>query len=510
MFEWVMNWCVTHRAHSYLIIHAAVLERHGRAVVLPAPPGSGKSTLCAALVTRGWRLLSDEMTLVRLEDGAVLPLPRPVSLKNGSIDVIRAFAPDAVLSPPVENTTKGTIAHLKAPPASIARADPARPAFIVFPRYEAGPPPALSPLPKARAFMSVAENAFNYQVLGVRGFTALGCLIERRPVRVPLQQAGRGGGPVRAPGEGWRMTASLPLLLRVLREPGAAAGLDPAGWDLLLRQALGADMSAILLVLLEDAGLLGRVPAAARTHLEWARAAAARHAQAVRYEVMQIGRALSGLGLPLILLKGAAYAMAGMEPGRGRMFSDIDILVPKAELGQVEAALMLHGWARPPPGCLRPALLPRVDARTAADGAPAPRQCDRRAPCDPARDGGSAPGPGQTARGGGADCDAEPGTPPLFVLAPRDMVLHSAVHLFSEGEFDHGLREPVRYPPAAAAVRPAGRLLGRPAAPARANWNSRGRCSMRCAIAGACSAPRCRTRSRATSRRPVPAVRCWH
>src|SRR5690349_22879332 len=82
MFEWVMNWCVTHRAHSYLIIHAAVLERHGRALILPAPPGSGKSTLCAALVTRGWRLLSDEMTLVRLSDGALLPVPRPVSLKN--------------------------------------------------------------------------------------------------------------------------------------------------------------------------------------------------------------------------------------------------------------------------------------------------------------------------------------------------------------------------------------------------------------------------------------------
>jgi HprK-related kinase A len=179
MFEWVMNWCVTHRAHSYLIIHAAVLERHGRAVLLPAPPGSGKSTLCAALVTRGWRLLSDEMTLVRLEDGAVLPLPRPVSLKNESIGVIRAYAPDAVLSRPVENTNKGTIAHLKAPGASIDRAsDLARPAFIVFPRYEPQAAISLAPLPKARAFMGVAENAFNYQVLGMRGFTALGALID--------------------------------------------------------------------------------------------------------------------------------------------------------------------------------------------------------------------------------------------------------------------------------------------------------------------------------------------
>ncbi len=68
MFEWVMNWCVSSRAHGYLVIHAAVLERGGRALIMPAPPGSGKSTLCAALAMRGWRLLSDELALLRPED----------------------------------------------------------------------------------------------------------------------------------------------------------------------------------------------------------------------------------------------------------------------------------------------------------------------------------------------------------------------------------------------------------------------------------------------------------
>jgi HprK-related kinase A len=179
MLEWTMNWCVSHRAHGYLIIHAAVLEKHGRAIILPAPPGSGKSTLTAALLGHGWRLLSDEMTLVRLDDGMLVPLPRPVSLKNTSIGIIRAFRPDAVLSRPVEETTKGTIAHLKAPAGSIARAlEPARPACIVFPRWEAGAAIGLTPLPKARAFMQVADNCFNYQVLGARGFAALGGLID--------------------------------------------------------------------------------------------------------------------------------------------------------------------------------------------------------------------------------------------------------------------------------------------------------------------------------------------
>jgi HprK-related kinase A len=179
MLEWLLNWCVSQRAHGYLLIHAAVLERHGRAIILPAPPGSGKSTLCAALVAHGWRLLSDEMTLVRPADGQLAPLPRPVSLKNASIGVIGAAFPDAVLSPPVEGTVKGTIAHLRAPRASIERAlELARPAHIVFPRFEAGAATSLEPVPKARAFMQVADNSFNYPSLGQRGFDTLARLVD--------------------------------------------------------------------------------------------------------------------------------------------------------------------------------------------------------------------------------------------------------------------------------------------------------------------------------------------
>ncbi|MGX4641078.1 HprK-related kinase A [Massilia sp. SYSU DXS3249] len=178
MFEWAMNWCVSSQAHSWLVIHAAVVEKENQAVILPAPPGSGKSTLCAALVARGWRLLSDELTLVRLDDGRIDPLPRPVSLKNGSIDVIRAWAPDAELSPPVADTLKGTVAHMRVPAASVARAhEPALPAWIVFPKWHAGAAAELAPVPQARAHLRLAENAFNYSLLGAKGFTAAARLI---------------------------------------------------------------------------------------------------------------------------------------------------------------------------------------------------------------------------------------------------------------------------------------------------------------------------------------------
>lgn len=180
MIEWGLNWCVAAHAHQYLTIHAAVIERGGRAAVLPAPPGSGKSTLCAGLIQRGWRLLSDELALLDMDSGMIHGMARPVSLKNASIDAIRAFAPQAVMTAPVPDTVKGTVSLLQPPPASVARVrEPARAAWIVLPSYEPGAPPVFSPHGKERAFMTLAEQSFNYDMHGARGFEAMGRLVDQ-------------------------------------------------------------------------------------------------------------------------------------------------------------------------------------------------------------------------------------------------------------------------------------------------------------------------------------------
>lgn len=179
MLEWGLNWCVASHAHQYLAIHAAVVEKDGRTALLPAPPGSGKSTLCAALVQRGWRLLSDELALYDMDSGLVWGMARPVNLKNASIGIIRDFAPDAVLTAPVEGTTKGTIALLKPPAESVRRVgEPARPTWIVLPNYAAGAAPSMEPQGRARTCMLLAEQSFNYDVHGRRGFEAVGRLVD--------------------------------------------------------------------------------------------------------------------------------------------------------------------------------------------------------------------------------------------------------------------------------------------------------------------------------------------
>ena len=180
MMEWGLNWCVSNHCNNFLIFHAAVVAHENRALILAAPPGYGKSTLCAALVNRGWRLLSDELTLIEPASGNVMPLARPVSLKNASIGVIRGFAPDAPLSLIVDDTLKGSVAHMRPPVGSVRRAnEPAKPHWIVFPRFQSGAPTTLSPYAKARAFMQLADNAFNYNVHGKRGFETVADLVSR-------------------------------------------------------------------------------------------------------------------------------------------------------------------------------------------------------------------------------------------------------------------------------------------------------------------------------------------
>lgn len=179
MLEWGLNWCVSNHCHQYLSLHAAVVERHGKALILPAPPGSGKSTLCAALVHRGWRLLSDELTLIDPDSGKIQPLPRPVSLKNQSIEVIRAFAPDAVFNPSVADTIKGTVAHMRAPTEALVRSDEmALPGWIVLPRYSHDAPARLKPMTRARGLMALIQNAFNFDLHGESGFATLGQLVD--------------------------------------------------------------------------------------------------------------------------------------------------------------------------------------------------------------------------------------------------------------------------------------------------------------------------------------------
>ena len=131
-------------------IHAAMIERlwpdrpfcaliHGGAVALgetgicfPAFAGSGKTTLIAHLIGRGFDYLSDDLTPVDAS-GTMLPWPMPLSVKQGSWRAIEQVHPGLSDEPSFE-TLKGT-ARLLMPQADIVRDEPTRLGALVFPQY---------------------------------------------------------------------------------------------------------------------------------------------------------------------------------------------------------------------------------------------------------------------------------------------------------------------------------------------------------------------------------------
>ncbi|MES2830453.1 MAG: nucleotidyltransferase family protein [Pseudomonadota bacterium] len=228
---------------------------------------------------------------------------------------------------------------------------------------------------------------------------------------------------------------SAQLILQALHTPRSMLTLDLPQWDLLIRQARRGNLLARLHSLLAQEKLLQDVPHQPRQHLEWTRVTADRHAQAVHTEVSRIQQALPGQ--PVILLKGAAYVVAGLPPGAGRVFSDIDILVPKAQLLDVESALLAHGWMAsqhdaydqryyrewmhelpPLQHMLRETTIDVHHAILPQTMAVHPDSEALRAAAIPLA-----------------------GYQNRLVLAPVDMVLHSAAHLFYESELFNGLRD---------------------------------------------------------------------
>lgn len=227
------------------------------------------------------------------------------------------------------------------------------------------------------------------------------------------------------------------LLPRVLRDPKVMADLTDEDWDILVRQARSAGLLGRLGALVHQHALLSRIPPAVWRHMQAVLTVADKQRRAVLWEVKLLSQTLAGLDAPVVLLKGAAYAAAGLPPAAGRTFSDIDILVPKLSLPAVEKKLLLSGW-----------ISSHHDAydqryyRQWMHELPPMTHVHRGTNLDVHH--GILP---ETARVKTRPDlilkAAQPlaGFANIFIPSREDQVLHSATHLYHEGEWEHGLRD---------------------------------------------------------------------
>jgi HprK-related kinase A len=179
--EMGMNLQMALGQRRFLLLHAATVEREGRALILTGESGAGKSTLAALLGEQGWRLMGDEFALVDPVRGLLHAFPRAVSLKNQAISMFPSVDPDR-WGPILAGTPKGTIRHLRPRQDAIARMDvPTHPALILFPRF--GFAEEIREIGDAEVFVRLTQASTNYVTLGESGFTALTRLVTRTPAR---------------------------------------------------------------------------------------------------------------------------------------------------------------------------------------------------------------------------------------------------------------------------------------------------------------------------------------
>jgi len=180
--EMGMNLQMALGQRRYLLLHASVVERDGRALLMTGVSGAGKSTLAALLAARGWRLMGDEFALLDPATGLVHAFPRLVSLKNAAIEVVTRALPDARFGPLLAGTPKGDVRHLVPDAAAVAAMDVAvPPALLLFPGY--GFAAEERAVPPSEVFVRLTQASTNFVALGERGFDALARLVKTVPAR---------------------------------------------------------------------------------------------------------------------------------------------------------------------------------------------------------------------------------------------------------------------------------------------------------------------------------------
>jgi len=220
------------------------------------------------------------------------------------------------------------------------------------------------------------------------------------------------------------------LLAAVLRDPARAEGLTAPEWTALFAVARAEQLIGTLAHRIDG---LAMPPAAARL-VKDAIASAEQGRTAALWEAEMARRALAPLDMPVVLLKGTAYAAAGLSPSVGRAIGDLDILVPRERVEEAETALLAAGWE-----WVKPDPYDDLYYRQWMHELPPLIHRDRDKMIDvhhtvlplTAR---------ITPDAAAMLADSIALENGLRILSPQDMVCHAAAHLFADGDLAGGMR----------------------------------------------------------------------
>lgn len=224
------------------------------------------------------------------------------------------------------------------------------------------------------------------------------------------------------------------LLLKLFNEPEQATTLSHREWTHVLTHGRNQNMLGRLLAKIELAGLFEQLPNKVKTHMTNCEKTEQRQRINIHRELEEISKALSEKQVDGIVLKGAAYALLDVSCADGRIFNDIDLLVPHSDLRQAEIGLMTKSWFH-----TKETDYDKRYFREWMHEIPPMVHKVRHTTIDLHHN----ILPLTNRQHFSADLLERQETQyeRLFVLSPVDRFIHSAVHLFTESEFPHAIRD---------------------------------------------------------------------
>jgi len=151
-------WVHSVNAHDFLLdLHAGVVGRDGRCILLPAAAGSGKSSLTAALVHSGLGYYSDEVALIEPVTFQVAPVPLAVCVKSTAWNLMSRYYPQ-IHGLPMHRRDDGKQVKYVSPPAEAVQQRPAQVSHIFFPRYAKDDPTELVSITRLDALARIMDQ----------------------------------------------------------------------------------------------------------------------------------------------------------------------------------------------------------------------------------------------------------------------------------------------------------------------------------------------------------------
>lgn len=231
------------------------------------------------------------------------------------------------------------------------------------------------------------------------------------------------------------MTVPGFLLRDALLQPASVPQLSAADISIVISQARTSRLLASLAIRLRESGALAALPESASRHFESAIRVHEKQQRDLLYDCESIRTALASIDQKLVLLKGGAYLQTPMAVSQGRLITDIDIIVPQQHIAQAETALNAHGWQSSKLDPYNESYYRRWSHETPALVNP------KRGTTLDLHHNILPPTAGPNINADLLFCATREVNPGTYTLSLHDMVIHSATHLFHEGEFYHGLRD---------------------------------------------------------------------